>query len=110
MKVEIREWKIKDDALWDGLKGYVTNTSLTAQEVCQQYNSLWVIERALRVTKGILELRPMFHLTEKRIEAHVSICFAAYKVYKKLERILSIIGIVYYKNVITVKLKLSQSG
>jgi len=25
----------------------------------------------------------MFHLTQKRIEAHVTICFAAYKVYLK---------------------------
>jgi hypothetical protein len=30
----------------------------------------------------------MFHFTEKRIEAHVCICFVAYKVYKELERIL----------------------
>ncbi|MDR1339893.1 MAG: transposase, partial [Prevotellaceae bacterium] len=28
-----------------------------------------------------------FHFTEKRIEAHVCICFAAYRVYKELERI-----------------------
>ena len=32
----------------------------------------------------------MFHFTPKRIEAHVCICFVAYKVYKKLERILKI--------------------
>lgn len=28
----------------------------------------------------------MFHFTEKRIEAHICICFIAYKVYKELER------------------------
>jgi len=49
---------------------------------------LWVIERAYRITKGTLEMRPMFHFTQKRIEAHVCICFVAYKVYKELERIL----------------------
>jgi hypothetical protein len=32
----------------------------------------------------------MFHFTPKRIEAHVSICFVAYKVYKELERILKL--------------------
>jgi hypothetical protein len=32
----------------------------------------------------------MFHFTKKRIEAHVCICFVAYKVYKELERILKI--------------------
>ena len=31
----------------------------------------------------------MFHFTERRIEAHVCICFIAYKVYKELERLIS---------------------
>ena len=79
---------IKEDEQWDGLKGYITNTDLPAGEVHEQYNGLWVIERAYRVTKGTLEMRPMFHFTPKRIEAHVCICFVAYKVYKELERIL----------------------
>ena len=33
----------------------------------------------------------MFHFTERRIEAHVCICFIAYKVYKELERLFAII-------------------
>lgn len=52
----------------------------------KQYRELWQVERAFRVTKGVLKLRPMFHFTKKRIEAHVCICFVAYKVYKELER------------------------
>ncbi len=32
-------------------------------------------------------MRPIFHFTEKRIEAHICICFVAYKVYKELERV-----------------------
>lgn len=48
------------------------------------------MERAFRVTKGNLEARPIFHFTEKRIEAHICICFIAYKVYKELERIINI--------------------
>ena len=35
----------------------------------------------------------MFHFTERRIEAHVCICFAAYKVYKELERIIAMADI-----------------
>jgi len=80
--------KVKEDERWDGWKGYLTNTDLFAEIVYQQYKNLWQIERAFRVTKGKLELRPMFHFTEKRIKAHVCICFVAYKVYKELERIL----------------------
>ena len=86
--VKVNYEKTMEDEKWDGLKGYVTNTNLSAEVICKQYSELWQVERAFRVTKGVLELRPMFHFTKKRIEAHVCICFVAYKVYKELERIL----------------------
>lgn len=88
VSVSINESKITDDTQWDGLKGYITNTTLEAKTVCEQYKGLWVVERAYRVTKGTIELRPMFHFTPRRIEAHVCICFVAYKIYKELERLL----------------------
>jgi transposase len=90
IKVNINYDKIKEDERWDGLKGYVTNTDLPAKVVYEEYSGLRQIESAFRVTKGTLELRPIFHFTKERIEAHVCICFIAYKVYKELERILKI--------------------
>jgi transposase len=93
VKVHINQEKIEQDEKWDGLKGYMTNTSLPAKEVYEQYNGLWVIERAYRITKGTIEMRPMFHFNPRRIEAHVCICFVAYKMYKELERVLKISGI-----------------
>ena len=90
VNVTINQQSIKQDEQWDGLKGYITNTTLTAKDVYEQYNGLWVIESAFRVTKGTLEIRPMFHFTPRRIEAHVCICFVAYKIYKELERRLKI--------------------
>ena len=86
--VSIDESKIEEDKVWDGLKGYRTNTNLPADLVYQNYQQLWNVERAFRITKGTLEVRPMFHFSEKRIEAHVCICFVALKVYKELERLL----------------------
>ena len=91
--VSIDEAKIATDAQWDGLKSYITNTDLSASEVIDQYHGLWVVERAFRITKGTLEARPIFHFTERRIEAHICICFVAYKLYKELERILRLLGI-----------------
>ena len=91
--VSINEDKINEDALWDGLKGYVTNTDLPMSEVIAQYHGLWVVERAFRIGKGTLEMRPMFHFTPRRIEAHICICFVAYKVYKELERVIRSIGL-----------------
>lgn len=90
VEVSINLDKIEEDEKWDGLKGYITNTSLPAKEVYEQYNGLWVIERAYRITKGTIEMRPMFHFSPRRIEAHVCICFVAYKMYKELERMLKI--------------------
>lgn len=90
VKVDIIRNRIEEDEKWDGLKGYLTNTNLPAKEVYEQYSGLWSIERAFRITKGTLEMRPMFHFTPRRIEAHVCICFVAYKVYKELERLLKI--------------------
>jgi transposase len=90
VKVRINQEKIEQDQKWDGLKGYITNTSLPAKDVYEQYNGLWVIERAYRITKGTIEMRPMFHFNPRRIEAHVCICFVAYKMYKELERVLKI--------------------
>jgi len=118
VQVVINQEKINDDEKWDGLKGYLTNTNLSAEEVYEQYRGLWVIERAYRVTKGTLELRPMFHFTPKRIEAHVCICFVAYKVYKELERVLKACGINLSvdkvlniaKTITTLKIKLPASG
>ena len=52
------------------LKGYITNTDIDAERVIAEYHGLWE-ERVFRISKGTLEMYPMFHLTERRIEAHV---------------------------------------
>ena len=118
VRVAINQDKIKQDEQWDGLKGYLTNTSLPSEEVYVQYSGLWLVERAFRITKGTLEMRPMFHFTSKRIEAHVCICFVAYKVYKELERILKMKQINMSvdkvldiaKTITTIKINLPISG
>jgi transposase len=118
VQVTISQEKIAVDEKWDGLKGYMTNTDLPASEVYGQYNGLWVIEKAYRITKSTLEMRPMFHFTQRRIEAHVCICFVAYKVYKELERILKSCGINLSvdkvlniaKTITTLKIRLPVSG
>jgi len=92
VEVVINETEIENDKKWDGLKGYVTNTDLEPEKVVAQYHSLWYVERAFRITKGNLEARPIFHFTERRIEAHICICFIAYKVYKELQRIIALQG------------------
>jgi len=50
--VSIDEQKIADDARWDGLKSYVTNTGLAPDVVIERYHELWGVERALGLLKG----------------------------------------------------------
>ena len=85
-KISIDEKKYKEDAKWDGLKGYRTNTSLPKEEVIKQYHELWAVEKTFRISKHDLQIRPIYHQLKRRIEAHICISFAACKIYKELER------------------------
>ena len=82
--------KFREEQKWDGLKGYVTNTTLSRKKVIAAYGNLWHIEKAFRISKFDLKLRPIYHQIQRRIEAHICICFSAYAVYKELERVLKI--------------------
>ena len=86
--VSINMEKYEADAAWDGIKGYVTNTTLTAEDVIANYSNLWFIERAFRMNKFDLAVRPIFHRLRNRIEGHICICFTAYTIMLELERIL----------------------
>jgi transposase len=82
--------KYQADGHWDGLKGYVTNTHLSRKEIIGNYSQLWQVEKAFRISKTDLRIRPIYHRLKERIEAHICICFTAYAIYKELERLLKI--------------------
>jgi transposase len=86
VQVSLNNDKIEEDKKWDGLKGYLTNTRLSKEEVIESYKNLWQIEKAFRVAKTDLKIRPIYHRVQRRIEAHICIAFVAYKIYKELER------------------------
>jgi len=92
LEISIDYEKYKADAKWDGLKGYVTNSILDTKEILENYNQLWQIEKAFRVAKTDLKVRPIYHRLPKRIEAHICLTFVAYKVYKELERQLEVLN------------------
>jgi len=92
IKVEIDYDKYKQDSQWDGLKGYLTNTSLSPDMIIENYASLFQIERAFRISKTDLRIRPIYHRLQDRIEAHICISFTAYTIYKEVERILKLGG------------------
>lgn len=88
IKIEIDYAKFNQDKQWDGLKGYITNADLPPKQIITNYNQLWHIEKAFRISKTDLQIRPIYHRLRNRIEAHICIAFTAYSIYKELERVL----------------------
>lgn len=63
IEVEIDQDKVRRDECWDGLKGYITNTKLSPNKVVENYRHLWQIEKAFRISKTDLKIRPIFITT-----------------------------------------------
>jgi len=95
INISIDYQKFEADAAWDGLKGYITNAKMSKDEIIENYGHLWQIEKAFRISKTDLKIRPIFHRLQRRIETHICISFVAYKVYKELERQLKEMHSVY---------------
>ena len=86
VKISIDYGKFDADAAWDGIKAYITNSNLKPEEIVENYHNLWFIERAFRMNKTDLQIRPIYHRLRNRIEGHICICFTAYTIMLELER------------------------
>lgn len=68
---------------------YLLRTNLTDGDpaaLWQYYIQLVAVEQAFKTLKGDLEIRPVFHQDEARIEAHIFVSFLAYCLYVTLQR------------------------
>src|SRR5271169_501008 len=59
----------------------------TAEEFWETYIQLTVVERAFRVLKSELLLRPVWHHYSGRTQAHVMVCVLAYALWKTLDHL-----------------------
>lgn len=55
-------------------------------QVVQIYKQLMEVERAFRNLKDVLELRPIYHQTQKRVEAHIQVAALAFLLQRLLEK------------------------
>ena len=91
IQFKLNDDKVKLDEKLDGLKGYITNDiTLSHNEIISHYTNLYNIEKAFRISKTDLRIRPIYHRLENRIKAHILIAFTSYAVYKEFERKLKI--------------------
>ena len=85
-----RHHLIQAEAVRDGL--YLLSTNATVQEipspgVVSHYKNLLEVEDAFCHLKSYLQVRPVFHRRPDRVRNHVRICFLAYWLTAKLERL-----------------------
>ena len=82
--------KVKQDKFYDGVFVLTTNTKLSCLQVVERYKDLWQIESGFRQLKSELQMGPIYHWKDRRIRAHIMICFMAFclrvSLYKKLKK------------------------
>ena len=87
IKYTLNNNKVLQDEKLDGIKGFATNDfTISAQDVIAHYQNQYEVERAFRISKTDLKIRPIYHRLETRIKAHVLISFVSYTIYKEFER------------------------
>jgi transposase len=78
-QVRLKSASLKQAYRRDGI--YLLRTNLTAQDpirLWEQYVQLTEVETAFRTLKSDLQLRPVYHWVEPRVEAHVMLAFIGY--------------------------------
>ena len=77
------QWSLKKLA---GRFLIVTNTDLKGDEVVSAYKEQWQIERSFRTIKSFLDIGPVNHRKEERIEAHVFVCVLSLLIARLFEK------------------------
>ena len=65
----------------------------TARELAELYRAKDRVEKDFQHIKSVLDLRPIFHYTDRKVEAHVSLCMLGLSVDRTLEEKLAKKGI-----------------
>lgn len=73
-----------------GIKGYITNLDIPAQQVITYYHQLFQVEKSFRIAKSDLKARPVFHHKRESIDAHLTIVFAALAISRHIEDVTKI--------------------
>lgn len=60
--------------------------NLSAVEAVQVYKELSEVERAFRQLKDVIDLRPIYHQTDRRVEAHLFVAALAFLLDRALEK------------------------
>jgi hypothetical protein len=65
----------------------------SAEDLWQAYIQLTDAEAAFRIHKSDLRIRPVWHQTQERVQAHILVCFLAYVLWKTLHQMTQAAGL-----------------
>lgn len=85
LKWELNEAALKEEEILDGRYWLMTTLDASPKEVLEIYRSRDAVERAFRITKETIKIRPIWNRTEEHVKAHLFVCFIAYLLYSLLE-------------------------
>ena len=71
----------------------VEGCDLSPREAVQVYKELSEVERAFRQLKDVIEMRPIYHQTDRRVQAHLFVAALAFLVDRALEKKLKSAGL-----------------
>jgi len=79
--------KVAEDEKYDGYYAIVTSElDMSDAEVIETYRGLWQVEETFRITKGVLETRPVYVSLQEHINAHFLTCFIALTILRILQK------------------------
>ncbi len=110
--------KFRQDNKLDGLTGILTNTKFSKEQMDEQFDQLYRIGKAFRISHAELHAGSLVQQPSARLEAHFSIALASYKIYKELERTLNSLNVQWSadqaigiaKSIFEIETRISQSG
>lgn len=86
-------------ALGRQLCGYyilkTTQKHISAQEAEHSYKQLQTVEEAFREIKELINIRPIYHWTDKRVFTHVYLCILSQAILRQCRKILQQSGWIY---------------
>jgi hypothetical protein len=86
-RLQLDQAKISEAKKFDGKFVVISNDdTLSMEDIALGYKGGWIIESCFRRMKQTgLKVRPMFHWTARRIEAHVKLCVLALQMQRAAE-------------------------
>ena len=83
---ELNTKRIEEKKKLAGRFMIVTDTDLPIADIVKGYKDLWKIERSFRTIKSFIDIRPVNHRKEERIEAHVFVCVLSLLIARLFEK------------------------